>query len=222
MRALSALLSLTLFAPVAFADGPATPVPAPRPVAVVAAPPAVTLTPIVVEDTPERCRAIAKRANVPSVAQGLSARIALAGCLADAAMQPLSLIDGEESVLAIEEAVKPGFELLDLVVDKGDASMKIMALRAKADLYTTMSAKMMNTVPPPSNTSAEAAGLRETRRQIVDGMVQPWRDRQREAHQQIVGLNRAHPELNKNPVVQTAVRDSERQLAQLGQPVASR
>ncbi len=222
MRALSALLSLTLFAPVAFAEGPAKPVTAPRPVAVVPAPPAVTLSPVAVADTPERCRPLAKRANASSVAQGLSARIALAGCLADAAMQSLSLIDGEESVLAVAEAVKPGFELLDSVIDKGDASTKIMALRAKADLYTQMSAKMMNTVPPPVNTSAEAAGLRETRRQIVDSMVQPWRDRQREAHQQIVGLNRAHPELIKNPVVQTAVRDSERQLAQLGQPVASR
>ncbi|CAN5878396.1 hypothetical protein BH11MYX3_BH11MYX3_27270 [soil metagenome] len=222
MRAVTTLLSLTLAAPVAFADGPAAPLPVRRPAAVVQAPPAVTLTPIVVDDTPERCRSLAKRANAPSVTQGLSARIALAGCVAEAAMQPLSLIDGEESVLAVEEAVKPGFELLDLVVDKGDASAKIMALRAKADLYTQMSAKMMNTVPPPANTSAEAAALRETRRQIVDGMVQPWRDRQREAHQQIIGLNRAHPELIKNPVVQTAVRDSERQLAQLGQPVASR
>ena len=222
MRALSALLSFTLFAPVAFAEVPSQPVAAPRPAPVVQAPPAMPLSPIVVEDTPERCRSIAKRANVPSVAQGLSARIALAGCLADAAMQPLSLIDGEESMLAIDEAVKPGFEMLDLVVDKGDAATKIMALRAKADLYTQMSAKMLNTVPPPANTSAEAAALRETRRQIVGQMVQPWRDRQREAHQAIVGLNRAHPELIKNPVVQAAVRDSQRQLAQLGQPVAVR
>lgn len=214
--ALLACLSISLLAPAAFADGPTRPIqPAPAVRSVSAATPAVNLAPIVLDETTQRCKPIAKRAAVASIAQQLSTRIALAGCIADARIDPLSLIDGQESVLAIEEAVQPAFAMLDGVVDAGDASVKVMALRAKADLYSQMCMKMMNTVPGPANTTPEAASLRETRRTIVDGMVVPWRERTREAHQAIVDLGKKHPELVRNPVVQTAIRESEHQLAQL-------
>jgi len=216
--AVLAYVSLSLLAPAAFADGPDQPLqPAPAVRTVSAVTPAVNLAPIILDETTQRCKPLAKRASVPSIAQQLSARIALAGCIADARMEPLSLIDGQESVLAIEEAVQPGFAMLDGVIDAGDASVKVMALRAKADLYSQMCMRMMNTVPAPANTTPEAASLRETRRQIVDGMVVPWRERTREAHQAIVDLGKKHPELVRNPVVQTAIRESERQLAQLAQ-----
>jgi hypothetical protein len=217
MRALFAYLSLSLLAPAAFADGPSKPVsPAPPAArAAVTASPAVNLPPIVLDETTQRCKPMAKRASVPSVPQALSARIALASCIGDARMAPLSLIDGQESVLAIEEAAVPAFAMLDGVIDAGDASLKIMALRAKAELYGFMVVKMMSTVPAPANTTPEAAGLRETRRQIVDGMVVPWRDRTREAHEAIVELGKKHPELARNPVVQTAIRESEQQLARV-------
>jgi hypothetical protein len=217
--ALFACVSLSLLAPVAFADGAGQPLPPDPAIRTVVAPrPAATsLAPIVLDETMQRCKPLAKRAAVPSLAQQLSARIALAGCIADARIEPLSLIDGQESVLAIQEAVQPAFAMLDEVVDAGDASIKVMALRAKADLYGQMSMKMMNTVPGATNTTPEAASLRETRRQIVDGMVAPWRERMRESHQAIVDLGKKHPELARNPVVQTAIRESERQLAQLAQ-----
>lgn len=195
MRVLTTLLSLGLLTPVAFAER---------------APP---LAPIVERDTPERCRPLAKRANVPEVSQAMSARIALAGCIADARVAELSLIDGQESMLAIDAVVAPPLALLDSVIEAGDPSTKIMALRAKADLYTQLAAKMMNTVPAPANTSPEAATLRELRRQIVDAMVMPWREQVRAAHQTIVDLGRAHPELIRNPVVQGAIQNSERELA---------
>jgi hypothetical protein len=225
--ALFACLSLSLLAPVAFADGASEPLPPLPGVRTVVAPtppsavppaptpaPVVSLTPIVLDETTARCKPLAKRASVPSFAQQLSARIALASCIADARIEPLSLIDGQESVLAIEEAVQPAFAMLDEVVDTGDASVKVMALRAKADLYTMMSMRMMSTVPAPANTTPEAASLRETRRQIVDGMIMPWHERSRETHRAIVDLGKKHPELVRNPVVQTAIRDSQRQLAQ--------
>ncbi|MBA3458485.1 MAG: hypothetical protein H0T46_00880 [Deltaproteobacteria bacterium] len=177
------------------------------------------LTPIVAETTPARCRPMIKRTQVPSLTQQLPARIALASCVADAAMQPLQLIDGQESVLAIEQATAPAFALLDNVIDVGDASVKIVALRNRADLYGQMSAKMMMTVPPLMTNTPEAAALRDTRKQIVEGMVEPWKEMARSNHQAIVDLGRHHPELVKNPVAQTAIRDSERQLAI---PVATR
>ncbi len=225
---LTAVLTFMLTGP-ALAQGqhyPGSPAPAPAP-ADAGTPPANTtvvvvkpqLATIVIEDLPERCKLLAKRTAVPSVAQQLTARIALATCLADARTASLSLIDGQESVIALEQSSEQAFAILDNVIEVGDAAVKIMALRAKADLYTALAAKMASTVPAPADGSPEAAALRDTRRQIVDGMIQPWRDRGRELHEAIVELGRTHPELAKNPVAQTAIRDSERQLAV---PVATR
>lgn len=224
----AAVCSLALAAP-AFAQAPRYPgAPAPAPAPADAGPPpanttVVVVTPqlatIVIEDLPERCKLLAKRASVPSLAQQLTGRIALATCLADARQSSLELIDGQESVLALEAASEQAFAMLDNVVDVGDASVKIIALRAKADLYSALVTKMLMTVPPRADASAESQALQDTRRQIVEGMVQPWRDRGRELHQTIVELGRTHPELAKNPVAQTAIRDSERQLAV---PVATR
>ena len=177
------------------------------------------LATIVIEDLPERCKLLAKRTSVPSMTQQLSARIALASCLADARSSALQLIDGQESVLALEQAAEQAFAILDNVVEVGDPAVKIMALRAKADLYTAMSGRMAGTVPPAASATPEAAALRDTRRQIVEGMIQPWRERGRELHEAIVELGRKNPQLARNAVAQTAIRDSERQLAV---PVATR
>lgn len=218
----AAVLTLTLTGP-ALAQAPApaptdaAPPPAAATTVVVVQKP--QLATIVIEDLPERCKLLAKRTAVPTLAQQLSARIALASCLGDARTQPLQLIDGQESVIALEQASEQAFAILDNVIDVGDAAVKIMALRAKADLYTALSAKMAATVPSPADSSPEAAALRDTRRQIVEGMVQPWRERGRELHEAIVELGRTHPELARNPVAQTAIRDSERALAV---PVATR
>ena len=216
MRTLLTALSLGLLAPAAFAaPSDDTTIVVLQP----AAPLPPLLTPIVAETTPARCRPMIKKTQVPSLKLQLPARIALASCIAEAAMQPLQLIDGQESVLAIEEAVAPAFALLDNVIDVGDASVKIVALRTRADLYGQMSAKMMMTVPPLMTNTPEAAALRDTRKQIVEGMIEPWKELSRSNHQAIVDLGKNHPELGKNPVAQTAIRDSERQLAI---PVATR
>jgi len=225
-RTLSAALVSLGLAGTALAQGPTSPdAPAPAdggpPAAattvVVVQPP--QLATIVIEDLPERCKLLAKRTAVASLAQQLSARIALATCLSDARASALPLIDGQESVLALEQASEQAFAILDNVADVGDPAVKIMALRAKADLYTAMASRMAATVPPAASATPEAAALRDTRRQIVEGMVQPWRDRGRELHEAIVELGRKHPQLARNPVAQTAIRDSERVLAV---PVATR
>jgi hypothetical protein len=156
---------------------------------------------------------------MPSLRQQLSGRIALATCLSDARASELTLIDGQESVLALEKASEQAFAMLDNVADVGDAAVKIMALRAKADLYAALAARMASTVPPAASSTPEAAALRDTRRQIVEGMIQPWRERARELHETIVEIGRKNPQLARNPVAQTAIRDSERQLAV---PVATR
>jgi hypothetical protein len=225
---LAALVSLC-FAGTALAQAPYPGAPAAPPPGDAAAPPPASTTvvvvqrpqlaTIVIEDLPERCKLLAKRTAVPHVAQQLSARIALATCLADARASALSLIDGPESVLALEQASEQAFAILDNVIDVGDPAAKVMALRAKADLYAAMSARMAATVPPLQNATPEAIALRDTRRQIALGMTLPWRDRGRELHEAIVELGRKSPQLARNPVAQTAIRDSEQKLAV---PVATR
>lgn len=238
MRALMTIVSLSFAAPVALADVPPPPYPdagvpdAPHedeeatPVADEApaadagvADAAPAIVELEVEDLPERCRPIAKRIEGPSAVQRMSARIALAGCLADVAIAPLSLIDGQESVVALDEAVGPAMALLDGVAQSKDAAMQIMALRAKADLFGTMIARMQRTVPRPKRSTFENDSLYDTRKKIVDGLVTPWRDRAREAHQAIVEIAEAHPELVRNPVATASIRESRRQLKS---PVASR
>jgi hypothetical protein len=227
MRTLLTVLVSFGLAGTALAQAPYPGAPAPAPAD--AGPPAANTTvvivqrpqlaPIVIEDLPERCKVLAKRTTVPSLVQQLSARIALATCLADARGSALQLIDGPESVLALEQAAEQAFAILDNVVDAGDPAAKIMALRAKADLYAAMSARMASTVPPAASATAEAAALRDTRRHIVEGMTLPWRDRGRELHEAIIELGRKNPQLARNPVAQAAIRDSERQVAV---PVATR
>lgn len=215
MRPLLACLTLSLLAPVAFADGPEAPVaPAPAPRGGGMSASAPRLAPVVLDEITQKCAPLAKPAAVPDVPRALSARISLASCLAEARIGVLSLIDGQESVLALEEATAPAFALLDDAIDLGDAGLQISALRAKADLYVRMATTMIGTVPPPANTTPEAAALRETRREIVEGMVAPWRDRIRAAREAVVALGKKHPELAKNPVARTAIEKSARELAQ--------
>lgn len=216
MRAALAFASLSLLAPAAFAEGPDAPLPpaAVRTVSASAASASPSPAPFALDETTRRCQPLAKRASIGTVPQALSARVLLASCIADARIAVLSLIDGQESVLAMEEAVEPAIAMLDGVIAAGDPGLKISALHAKADLYGRMAAKMMDTVPPPANTTPEAAALRETRREIIAGMLGAWRDHIQGAHQAIVDLGRKHPALAKNPVAQATIRESERVLAE--------
>jgi len=227
MRTLASFVSLSLFAlpagaapsseppirtvsaasaPIRTVSAAAVPAPAPVPGAVLPA-----LDP---KDIPDRCKDIAKRASVPSLVQALSARISLAACLADARLATLSLLDCSESVLAIEEVVAPSIDLLGQVIAAGDASMQVLAQHAKAELYTTMMMRMLSTVPPAAGTTPEAYALRDSRLAIVESLIERWRIEARDAHHAVVEIAKAHPELQKNPVVQTVVRESKARVAE--------
>ena len=84
MRALPALLLSLGFAAPAFADAPP-----PAPDDELMQPHGNGLAPIASADIPERCKAVAVRAELPSRIQSLAGRISLANCVADARMAPL-------------------------------------------------------------------------------------------------------------------------------------
>lgn len=195
------VLSLMLLAPGAFAA------------------PTARLLPINENEAPDPCHSILVRVNAPSLAQQLAGRIELASCVADQAIVPIELNDEPESVAIIDELVGPAFTLLDQVMANGDAATKIAALRVKADIYARMSARMLATVTMPANMSGKAAARYDTRRRIVREWIEPWQDHGRMTHERIVVIARAHPQLQRNKVVQLAINDSERKLAT---PIATR
>jgi len=227
MRTVAALISLSLFAPVAVAAPGDKPVARPSPVAtrsagVPAAPaapaaaksPAVNLTPVNLTETPERCHPIARRAGATNLIQALSARISLAGCMADAKFSELTLIDGQDSVTALDEAAAPSIAMLDEVVvaAAADPVTQVMATHAKAALYRGMSNRMVQTVTA-TDASADAQALKETRRQIVQGLLGPWRDKTNEIYVAVDEIAKANPTIIRNPVALAAIKDSREQRA---------
>jgi hypothetical protein len=223
MRTVAALISLSLFAPAAFAaprDARPPAAPAAQPSATPAAPveakpatPAVNLAPINLTETPERCHPIAKRAAGANLLQALSARISLASCIADAKFSDLKLIDGQASITEMDEVALPSFAMLDEVVAAAtDPVTKVMATHAKAQLLHVMINRMTQTVTTSAATTPEAHALRETRRQIMQELLVPWRDRTREVYLAVDEIAKANPTIVKNPVAVAAIRDSREQL----------
>lgn len=230
MRTVAALISLSLFAPAAFAAPGGAPPPTtpraqagattPAPVAPRPATPAVNLTPINLTETPERCHPIAKRAGGANLLQTLSARISLASCIADAKFSEMQLIDGQDSITAMDEVAAPSFEMLDEVVAAAtDPVTQVMATHAKAQLLHAMINRMTQTVTTNASATAEAHTLRETRRAIMQELLRPWRERTREIYTAVEEIAKANPTIVKNPVAVAAIRDSREQLQR---PVASR
>lgn len=213
MRTVAALISLSLFAPIAFAAPGPAPVPPRAPVAIKQVTPAVNLTPINLTETPERCHPIAKRAGGANLLQSLSARISLASCMADAKFSELKLIDGQASITEMDEVALPSFAMLDEVVAGAtDPVTKIMATHAKAQLLLVMINRMTQTVTMSATTTQEAHALRESRRAIMQELLTPWRARTRDVYVAVDELAKANPTVVKNPVAVAAIRDSRDQL----------
>ena len=89
-----------------------------------------------------------------------------------------------------------------------------MANHAKAQLYTGMISRMLNTVPPATDGRADAQALRDSRRAIVQSMLEPWRAKTLEAHRAVIQLSKLYPQLAKNPVAQAAIIDSRQRVVQ--------
>jgi len=216
MRTIATLISLSLFAPVALAAPGAAQSAAPTAAtspAPPAAQPAVNLTPINLTETPERCHPIAKRAAAVNLVQALSARISLASCIADARFSALVLIDGQDSITAMDEAAAPSLAMLDEVAAASDPVTQVMATHAKAQLLQTMMNRMTQTVSSSADARPEAQALRETRRAIMQELLVPWRERTLALHSAIDELARTHPTLVRNPVALAAINDSRERLS---------
>jgi hypothetical protein len=202
MRLRTTLLSLVLSTS-AFAQTPQR-IPTP-----VASKPA--LVPIPLDAVPEQCKAIGKQANGATVSVAQSARISLANCLVDTRLAALKLLDCEESVLAVDDAAKPSFEILDGVIATGDDITKIVAEQAKAALYNQMTLRMRQTLSSPGASESDVA-LHNVRKDLLEGLLLEWKDAAAGSYERILTAVKAKPALEKNPVVAAAMRTAKDRL----------
>lgn len=198
-------LGLALGSRVAGAGG--TPVQRPpTPPASNAPPSPPQLITIDLDETPPPCQPLARQALAPNAALALPARISLASCLADAALAPLALLDCEASKLEVEDATARSFELLaDVIEHATDDTTKVIAEHTRAELYTTMTRRMVATVPPPDGSDASTS-LHDIRQQLLESLLASWRDKASEAHAHVLAIVKRDPRLAKNPVVAAAAR----------------
>ena len=202
-------LSMLLFSTAALADAQRTPAPV---ASKAPAAPAINLPPINLYELPEDCRTIAKQASAVSVPVALSARISLANCVADTKLAKLTLLDCEDSVLAVDEAAKLSLELIDgVIAGATDDTTKIVAEQAKAELYNQMVTRMMRTLPAHDGTESSIA-MHTVRKGILEGLVAKWKDAAAGSYENILAIAKAKPALEKNQVVRTAVATAKDRL----------
>jgi hypothetical protein len=199
------------------APAPPSPSAVPAPPSTSAAPgaSAVGLSPVVVDETPESCRELAKLAGSTSKNAALSARISLATCIADQKTKELVLCDCEQSVLDVNAAIDPSLAMLDEVYMHGDTTLKILARHAQGQLLASFSSRMLATVPPPATSHPDAIALRDTRLMMLRPLIDPWQVRAQGAFAEVDKLARANPQLAKNTAVVAAVRSSREKLSQV-------
>ena len=164
------------------------------------------------DEVPEQCKTIAKQAGSVTLSVALSARLSLASCIATQKLAPLKLLDCEDSILAVDDATKMSFELIDgVIAGATDDTTKIVAEQAKAELYNSMVTRMMTTVPPPGTTESEIA-MHAARKGILEGLLVKWKDAAAVSYEHILAIVKAKPALDKNQVVAGAVRTAKDRL----------
>jgi hypothetical protein len=221
MRTLIAVTTLAALAPLAAADRstaptarpPAAPTraaSAPPP----AAPPAPVLAAIDPQTVPDACKPLMKSARSPNLPVAVPARISLASCMADRAVSSLSLCDCADSIQALDAAVAPAIAILDDAIAAGDPAAQVIGEHTEGQLYAGLSIRLHATVPRVNpGASPEEVALHDVRTETLEAQLAPWREAANTAFQAVIEVAKAHPDVARNPVVATAVRDSEQRLA---------
>lgn len=157
---------------------------------------------------PDACRAFVPEANAKAPVRAFGARVTLASCLADEAMRGLDLIDGEESVIAIDEALGPSCVLLEQVIDRGAPEQQLQAQRTLAGLYAGAASRLLQTVPRAADTTETAQALHNIRVANIETMIAPWREAEADAHAAIVKLAADNPRLARDRAYATTIATS--------------
>lgn len=187
---------------------PATTPPAPP-----AKPIGPQLTAIDPDSVPPKCLDLALRAGSPEPVLAQSSRLTLATCVANERTRPIAVCDCQQSVEDLSEAVAPAIKILDDLASSGEPAYRILALKAEADEYQILAQRLLATLTPPGpNATPDERDLHDTRETMLRPMIEPWLTRAQNAYVEIDRQAKAHPELDKNGEVRTAVADSRRRM----------
>lgn len=148
--------------------------------------------------------ACARLAWVPSdartVTPTMEAYTSIAGCIVRERTRGLDVRPDRNSIDHLELAIHQAIDLLDTVIETGDAPHQIIALHAKADIYqgvTTMIRNSMRNNP----------GFAD--RKDVDRLTYAWNERARDANLRVAQIAAGNPDaVRGNAVVAYAVRES--------------
>jgi hypothetical protein len=166
-----------------------------------------------VASAPPACRDAGGRVSSRDHNTALASKVSFAICTASSAMASISLVDAEASVRDLDHATGNAFALLDEVASSGDPRWQIVALHAEGDLLGQMTRRMLDTVPPAGAGAPQSAvELHDSRLQLLQAHLDPWRQRARKAFAQVDQLARANPQLAKTQLVGSAVADSRRRM----------
>lgn len=163
-------------------------------------------------DPPDaRCGALGQypgdaRTDVPK----LEATISMASCLAESAMASVDIQPTRESVLALDRAVQPAMQLLDVVIAHGDLEHRLIAEHTKGDLYDALAVRVRSAVEPMRGLRTEHAfAMYHDRVNHADALVHPWLQLAANSFLDVSRLAREDPQLLvRNPMLANMVYDS--------------
>ena len=148
-------------------------------------------------------KACAPLAYVPSdartVTPTMEAYTSIAGCIVRERTRGMDLRPDRNSIDHLDLAVAPAIDLLDTVIETGDAAHQIIALHAKADIYEGLATMIRNSARNAPDVP---------RRRDIDRLTLQWREHARDANLRVAQIAAGNPGVQGNPVVAYAVRDS--------------
>jgi len=186
--------------------GATPPAPPPKPIG-------PQLTAIDPDSVPQKCLDLALQAGSPEPVLAQTSRLTLATCIANERARTVAVCDCQQSVQDLNEAVAPAIQILDELATKGDPMYRLLALKAEADRYQILAQQLMATLAVPGpNATADERDLHEMRQTMLRPMIEPWLTRAQNAYVEVDRLAKAHPELDKNAEVRSAIADSRHRL----------
>ena len=147
-------------------------------------------------------------AECQSVVTGtrMGARISVANCISHLALDGIDLDDSLDSVAKLNRAVRFADELLGSVITCGTPTERAEALRAQADQYAGMVARMRRTAAFLIwHVTGVALERAQEQHDNIEAAIAPWVETARTDDDMILRIAHAHPEVQRDPVAKIAV-----------------
>jgi hypothetical protein len=157
----------------------------------------------------EHCAAFASL-PAPTRQIQLEARVSVASCVASESLDRVPRMPPDGAPAAFAEVVAPALAMLDEVIAKAhdEPRAAIIAYGAKANIFGGLIVRVRANIPPMMGAAPTQLALLQQAHDDTEQVLVPWVDRLEVSYSAIAALARVHPELGRDPVIQTAVRDS--------------